>query len=51
MYSHHELKGIDGEKEREYWKKKNLFQIRALFGMKHNMYALLFIVQNHLRIL
>ena len=47
--------------KREYLKKENLFQIRALFGMKHNMYEfssnnynlhnLLYKISWHLRIL
>ena len=39
FHCHHELKGIQWQKERDYCKKKNLFQLRAFFGMEHKRHA------------
>ena len=38
FHSHHEFKGNQWEKERDYYK-KNLFQVRAHFGMRRSVHA------------
>ena len=37
-HSHHELKGIDREKEREYWK-KIIFQVKTLSDMEKTQHV------------
>ena len=41
LHSHHELKGIDGEKMRESCERENVFQLRTLFGTKLNTTCML----------